>query len=109
MRLEPERAAHFGFDRRRQMRERPDRTRQLAHARDGLRPAQSLAVPADLGEPEGELQAERHRLGVHAVRPADHRRAAVLHRPVPDRRRQVVDVRQDESHACASAELARCQ
>ena len=49
-----------------------------------------------LRKPERELQAERHRLGVHAVGPADHRRAAVLQRPVPDRRRQPVEVRQDE-------------
>ena len=32
----------------------------------------------DLGVPERQLDAERHRLGVHAVRAADHRRAAVL-------------------------------
>ena len=46
-RLEPEPPAHVGFDRRRQVREGPDRARQLADADDGLarRRTRSMSRP----------------------------------------------------------------
>ena len=40
-----------------------------------VRAAQPRSVAVELERPAGELRAERDRLGVHAVRPADHRRA----------------------------------
>ena len=42
-------------------------------------------VPLQFRVPERQLHAERHRLGVDAVRPADHRRAAVLLGTLPHR------------------------
>ena len=48
--------------------------------------AQPLAVAAHLQRPQRELHAERRRLGVDAVRAADHRRVAELAGPVRDRR-----------------------
>ena len=72
---------------------------------------QPLAAARDLRVPERELHAERHRLGVHAVRPADHRRA----RDAPRRARRMaaserVDVLQDQVAGLrASAAPAPCR
>ena len=76
----------YCLDARVDVRVRADRARELAD-RDHLpRPAQPLDVAAHLQRPERELGAERHGLGVDAVRPPDHRRVAVLARPRGDRR-----------------------
>ena len=56
------------------------RRRRRAHSRA------ADAVALHLGEPERELHAERHRLGVDAVRPADHDGLFVLQRPPLSRR-----------------------
>ena len=96
-RLEPEPPADVGFDRRRQVRERADRARQLADADDRLARARTRSTSrAELRVPERQLQAERHRLGVHAVRAADHRRAAMLERAIADRLGQRVEILQDD-------------
>jgi hypothetical protein len=84
-RRQPEAAAHIGFDRRRQVREGADRARKLADADHLAGAPDAIDVAADLGVPKRQLQAKRHRLGVDAVRPADHRRAAMLERAVVDR------------------------
>ena len=77
--------ADVGFDRRRQVRERADRAGNLADADTArARAAHALDVARDLGVPERQLQPERHRLGVHAVRAADHRRPAMLERAIAD-------------------------
>ena len=60
------------------MREGSDRARDLADAHGFPRALDPHDVTLDLRVPERELQAERHRLGVDAVRAAHHRRAAVL-------------------------------
>ena len=44
----------------------------VARAQDAVEVALQLRVP------QRQLEAERHRLGVHAVRAADHRRPPVL-------------------------------
>ena len=63
---------------------------------DGLARAHDpRAAARDLGVPQRQLHAERHRLGVHAVRAADHRRPAMLARARRDRRRERVDVRRE--------------
>ena len=54
------------------------RPRACRRAPSRARAAHALEVAADLRVPERQLQAERHRLGVDAVRAADHRRAPVL-------------------------------
>jgi hypothetical protein len=61
-----------------EMGEGADGARDLAD-RDRFAGAQHPVEAAlQLGVPERELQAEGHRLGVDAVRPADHRRPPVL-------------------------------
>ena len=53
------------------MRERADRARQLPDADRLASALHALDVAADLGKPERQLEAERHRLGVDAVGAAD--------------------------------------
>ena len=54
---------------------------------DGPRPLQALEVALQLRVPQRQLQPERHRLGVHAVRAAHHRRARDALRRARERRR----------------------
>ncbi len=54
------------------------RAGDLADGDGGTRPRHAADVAAELVVPERQLEAERHGLGVHAVRAADHRRAAVF-------------------------------
>ena len=57
------------------MREHPDGAGDLADGRSSRARARTRSrLARDLGVPERQLHAERHRLGVHAVRAADHRR-----------------------------------
>ena len=70
-RLQLEPPADGGLDRRRQVREGADGAGNLADADDLARAAQARQVALQLGIPERQLQAERHRLGVHAVRAFD--------------------------------------
>ena len=70
------------------MRERADRAGQLADAdHRRARASHAFDVAIDLGVPQRQLQPEGHRLGVHAVRAADHRRPPVLERRGRGRRR----------------------
>ena len=62
------------------MRERADRARQLADGDDFSRPLQTRTISCQLRVPQRELEAECHRLCVHAVGASDHRRASVFHR-----------------------------
>jgi hypothetical protein len=72
-RLQAEPLADARLDRRIQVRERADRTRDLPHRDHPARAQHALEIPLQLGVPQRELQPERHRLCVHAVRPPDHR------------------------------------
>ena len=58
---------------------RADRARELADGDDLLRVLDALDVALDLRAPEQELEAERHRLRVDAMRAADARRMLELH------------------------------
>ena len=53
------------------------------------------AVALELERPAGELETERGRLGVHAVRAADHERVAVLLGPSSGDCRRTVDAVED--------------
>ncbi len=77
-RHQAESLADVGLDLRRQVRERPDRARQLAEAHAVARRAQALDVALHLGRTSRPLQPEGDGLGVDAVRAPDHRRAAVV-------------------------------
>ena len=68
----PERGLlHLG----RQMRQRADRARELAHRAIGERGLEPPGVAGKLLAPEQALEAEGDRLGVDAMGPSDHRRA----------------------------------
>ena len=62
------------------VRERPHRARNLAHAQIFRRGAQPRQIAPGLFVPDGELQAERDGLGVNAVRAADLHRVLELER-----------------------------
>ena len=85
-----------GLDRRVEMGVGPDGARDLADVDHVTRALHTHAVPLELGVPECELQAERHRLGVHAVRPTDHDRTAMRLGLGADRLSQRGEVSQDE-------------
>ena len=84
VRLQPELVEDMSLDLGADVGMGAHRPRDRADA-DGLaRPGQPLDVALELGEPAGGLEAERDRLGVDAVRAADHRRVAMLEREAPD-------------------------
>ena len=91
-RLEPERPADVGLDRRVDVGVGPDGARELAHRDPARGPAESLAVPVGLQGPQGELGPEGGGLGVHAVGATGHRDVDQLdgpghQAPPPARRR----------------------
>ena len=89
------------------MRIRPDRAGNLSDA-DSLSGALDPAYGApELGVPQRQLQAKRHRLCVHAVGAPDHRRVAMLPRPVRDRLKELTEVVQDQSARLAHLERER--
>jgi hypothetical protein len=79
-----------------QVGERADRARQLSDAHVLARPLETRAVASHLLVPERELETERDRLGVDAVRAADHHRVAMLEGAPAQRRAQRVDARDQE-------------
>ena len=85
----------------------PDRARQFADADHRAGPPDALDVAVDLRVPQRQLQAEGHRLGVDAMRAADHRRAAVLERAIAHGRRQRVEILQDDVAGLAHLERLR--
>ena len=72
---------------------RPDRARDLADAHSFERALEPHPVARQLERPARELRAERRRLGVHAVRPPDADRRAVLLGPADHRGERAVDAR----------------
>ena len=76
--LEAEPLADARLDRRIEVRERPDGAGNLADRDDVAGAQHAIEVALQLGVPERQLQAEGHRLGVHAVRAPDHRRPPML-------------------------------
>ncbi len=95
-RLQVHAPADVALDRGRYVRERPDRAGDLAHANliDGTGKALQLAI--EFGVEVRELQSERDRLGVDAVRAADHRRVLVLLGLFLERLEQAFEPRNDE-------------
>jgi adenylosuccinate lyase len=95
-RLQAKRATHVRFDGRRQVRKCADRSGQLADGNHLARALDTRNIARQLRIPERQLQAERHRFGMHAVRAADHRRTAVLFGAHEDGFHQTVQVLQDD-------------
>ena len=103
--LEPERVAHLLLDLGRHVGEGADRAGDLPDP-DGLPgPDQALAVPPGLGVPAGDLEAERGRLGVNPVGPADRQRVPVRRasRPRLARRRSTPAISRSAASTSASA------
>ena len=86
---------------------RPDRARELADAHALERARDALAVAGELERPAGELQPERRRLGVDAVRAADLERLAVLVGARDDRGEGGVDAGEDQIPGLADLERER--
>ena len=78
LRAEPELRHDLRLEIGREHRVRPDRSGELADADPGERVREALLVAAALEGVPGELQAERRRLGVDAVRAPDAERVGVL-------------------------------
>jgi len=85
----------LGLHARIQVGVRPDRAGDLADGDLLARPRQRLARAAQLGVEAGEDLPRGDRLGVDAVRAADHRRAPVLLGAAAARGAQPVDAGQD--------------
>ena len=84
------------FDARIDLREGADRARDRA-GRDLLaRGDQPFAGAGEFRIGEGELEPERHRLGMDAVGAADRRRHLVFEGALLQRRQQPVDIAQSE-------------
>ena len=89
------------------MGEGADRTRELADGYGVAGAAHPDDIPPELGMPQRELEAERHRLGMNAMGPADHGRAAMLVGTLPHRLRQPVEAGQDQIAGVAHLERLR--
>ena len=89
----------------------PDRARHLPDRHDRRARAQdAVEVALQLRVPQRQLEAEGHRLGVHAVRAADHRRPAVLlgaHRaPRPSAPAMPLTMRSQASRICSACAVS---
>ena len=71
-----------------------DRPGDLPDLHDLPGPLQPRPGPPELRVPQGELQPEGHRLGVHAVRPSDHRGVPMIAGPLGPRLDRPVEVGQ---------------
>ncbi len=86
----------FDFNGRVEMREGPDRAGNLADGNDVARTKQTVEITLQLGIPERQLQSESHRLRMHAVRAADHRRPPVFLGTDPNRVHRAGDAADDQ-------------
>ena len=107
-RLETERSADIGLDRRRQVRERADGPRELAHRHGVARAVNAPHTPRELRVPQRQLQPERHRLGMDAVRPPDHGRVPVLLGAGPNRPLEAAETAQDQVAGVPHLQRLRC-
>jgi hypothetical protein len=100
-------AAHLGLDLGIEVREGADRTRQLPHRHHVARPQDTIEIALQLRVPQRQLDAERHRLGMHAVGAADHRRPAMLLGARAHRLHQAGDPLDDEAARLAHLQRLR--
>ena len=106
-RLEAEPLAHARFDVGVEMRKRADGAGKLADRHDVARAQDAIEIALQLRVPQRQLEAERHRFGVNAVRPSDHRRAPVLFRTHAHGLHQAGDVLDDEVAGIAHLQRLR--
>ena len=78
--FDPEAGAHFRFQFRAQMRESAHRAREFADAHLFRGTVETFNVALHLGIPICQLEAERNRFGMDAMRTADHGRVFELPR-----------------------------
>ena len=106
-RLQAETLADPRLDRRIEVREHADRAGDLADADHLACPQHAVEIALQLGVPERQLHAERHRLGVHAVGAADHRRPPVLFGARPHRVEQLGEILDDQIAGLAHLQRLR--
>ena len=85
-----------------------DGARELADAHALERARDSAPGAIELEGPDGELQAERRRLGVDTVRAADRQRLAVLVGALDDRGECLIDPVQDQLARRSDLQRERC-
>ena len=108
-RQQPQLRADRLLDLRRQVREGAHRARELAEGDRGPGAVEPRELALQLGVPERQLQAERHRLGVDAVRAPDHRRVLVAEGALANRVHQLERARPARGRRRrASGSRARC-
>src|SRR2546425_8629057 len=81
-----------------------DGSRQLPHGHGRPRPPEALEVPPGLRVPHRHLQAERRRLGVNAVSPADDQGVLVAAGPLGERRPPTLPAGDEEGGRLAELE-----
>ena len=92
------------------MREHADRARHLADGHHLARRVSRARPRCNLGVPERELHAERHRFGMYAMRPSNHRCAPMLLGPRPHGlEQQRRDPRESDRTPDASAAQVPCR
>src|SRR6185295_16474686 len=84
-----------------------DRPGDLADADSGERALDPVAFALELERPAGELDAERDRLGMDAVRPPDHHRRAVLFGAADHGRARLLEPVKDEQAGLPRLERER--
>jgi len=77
-------------------RKRADRARDLAVADRFFRLQQAFAVALHFLIPQRHFQPERNRFRVNSVRPADHQRVLMFHRPLLEHQQQHIDIFQQK-------------
>src|SRR5439155_25369042 len=106
-RLQPETTADVLLNFWRQIRERPDRSRKLSNADRRPGAPHAVGIAPDFGVPQRQLEPERYRLGVDAVRAPDHRRVPVLNRAIAHGLRQLLEILQNDVSRLAPLECLR--
>src|SRR5207244_12560923 len=82
----------------------PDGSGELPDEHPLQREREPRPAAVELEGPPGQLDAERRRLGVYAVRARDHRRAPVLEGAADDCRERTLDPLEDQGAGVANLE-----
>jgi len=96
IRREPHLGADIFFNFRALMRKGAHGSRELSYGDILARRFEARPVPAGLLIPNRQLEPERHRLAMNAVRPAYHHRMAILECPFLQHSNQLVEILENQ-------------